>query len=84
VSQIVANGLITASIYLLVGISFSIIYTAGRFFHFAHGGVITIGPYTAYLLKAELGLAFAVAFAGCGQRVCRRSGRMGCVPSAAR
>lgn len=63
-SQLVANGLITASVYLLVGISFSLIYTAGRFFHFAHGGVITIGPYTVYLLKVELGLPFAIAFAG--------------------
>lgn len=63
-SQVIVNALIAASGYLLVGIGFSVVYTASRFFNFAHASVITVGPYAAFVLKAWLALPLSVACAG--------------------
>lgn len=54
--QILVNGLIAASVYTLVGIGFSLIYSGTRFFHFAHGIVFTVGAYSTYLFKVWFGL----------------------------
>lgn len=60
-NQLAANALASAASYLLVGIGFSLIYTAGRFFNFAHGAIITIGAYATYvsvtLLSLPIGLS---------------------------
>ncbi len=55
-SQAVVNGLIAASTYLLVALGFSLIYTTSRFFHFAHGAVITLGAYLAYSINSQAGV----------------------------
>ncbi len=64
-SQIFINGLIAGSVYALVALGFSIIYSTVRFFHFAHGAVYTAGAYFTYLLfvlyKWPLPVAVAVA-----------------------
>ncbi len=62
--QVLMNVLIAASIYMVVGVSFSIIYSTVRFFHFAHGIVFTAGAYSAYLFKIWLGLPllFSILF----------------------
>jgi branched-chain amino acid transport system permease protein len=54
--QVLANSAITAAIIILVGIGFGLIYQTGRFFHFAHGAVITVGAYfyLAFLKSATL------------------------------
>jgi len=46
--QLFANVLITASVALLVAVSFSTVYWVARFFHFALGGIIVAGAYCAY------------------------------------
>jgi len=46
--QVVVNILVSASVYVLVGVGFSIILLTGRFFHFAHGAIFTVGAYAAY------------------------------------
>ncbi|HET6454421.1 MAG TPA: branched-chain amino acid ABC transporter permease [Armatimonadota bacterium] len=43
--QSAANTLIVAGVVLLVGTGFSLIYRTVRFFHFAHGGMVAVGPY---------------------------------------
>lgn len=48
--QLLVNGFISAAIYLLIALSFTIIYSTIRFFHLAHGAVYTLGAYTAYSL----------------------------------
>jgi branched-chain amino acid transport system permease protein len=46
--QLFVNSLIAASGYYLVALSFSIIYSTNRFFHFAHAGIFTVGAYSAF------------------------------------
>ncbi|MDZ7362131.1 MAG: hypothetical protein ONB46_15615 [candidate division KSB1 bacterium] len=62
-TQILINGLIAGSVYALVALGFSIIYSTVRFFHFAHGAVYTAGAYFTYLFFALCNLPFALAVA---------------------
>jgi len=48
IEQILFNGLIAGSIYVLIALGFSIIYRTVKFFHFAHGVVYAAGAYFAY------------------------------------
>jgi branched-chain amino acid transport system permease protein len=48
VNQLIVNGIISASIYILIALGFTIIYRTVRFFHFAHGVIYTAGAYLAY------------------------------------
>ncbi len=54
--QVLFNGLISASIYILVGLGFSLIYRTTRFFNFAHGIVLTCGAYFAFMFKVCLNI----------------------------
>ncbi|MDL1876339.1 branched-chain amino acid ABC transporter permease [Cytophagia bacterium CHB2] len=63
ISQILANGLIAGSVYALVALGFSVIYSTVRFFHFAHGVVYTAGAYFTFLYFILFKLPFAVAVA---------------------
>jgi branched-chain amino acid transport system permease protein len=67
------RGLITGSLYALLGVSWGIIYNTTRTFHFAHGFIYTMAAYTIVLStylalplvpSLLLGLAVATA-AGC-------------------
>lgn len=49
-NQVIANVLVSAAVYCLVSLGFSFIYVSARFFHFAHGVVITAGAYAALSL----------------------------------
>jgi branched-chain amino acid transport system permease protein len=40
--QLAANGLISASVYVLMAVGFATIYRTARFFHFAHAVVYTV------------------------------------------
>jgi branched-chain amino acid transport system permease protein len=60
--QILFNILLSASIYILVGIGFSLIYKTAGFIHFAHGAVFTAGAYFAFLFKAWFGFPVPLAF----------------------
>lgn len=62
IPQLILNGIIAGSIYVLVALGFSLIYKTVRFFHFAHGVVYTAGAYAAYSLAISLGLPYIVAF----------------------
>lgn len=62
-SQLMANTLIAASIYAIIGLGFSLIYSSVRFFHFSHAAVFTIGAYSAFVLWKQLGVPLAAAFA---------------------
>lgn len=43
--QILINGLIAGSIYSLIALGFSLIYSGTRIFHIAHGAIYTSAPY---------------------------------------
>jgi branched-chain amino acid transport system permease protein len=55
-------GLVTGGIYSLVALSFTIIYKTVRFFHFAHGVVLTTGAYCIYTLAIIEGLSVSISF----------------------
>jgi len=46
--QLLLNGLISGSTYVLIALGFAIIYRTVKFFHFAHGVVYACGAYFAY------------------------------------
>lgn len=50
IEQLTANSLIIGSIYALVASGFSLIYSANRFMHFAHGSSVVISGYIFYTL----------------------------------
>ncbi len=78
INQLLVNALISSSIYILIAVSFAVIYRTVRFFHFAHAVVFTSGAYFTYLFYKltgfPLALAILIAIAlaavlGCGMEV---------------
>ena len=43
IQQLFVNGVIAGSIYALIAIGFTVIYSTVKFFHFAHGVVYNVG-----------------------------------------
>lgn len=54
--QIIINIIITFSIYLLITLSFALIYQTTKFFHFAHAAIITFAAYFTFLFFKQLSL----------------------------
>lgn len=46
--QLLLNGFISGSIYVLVALGFVVIYRTVKFFHFAYGAVYAVGAYLSY------------------------------------
>jgi branched-chain amino acid transport system permease protein len=59
--QITINALITASSYILAGISFYITYSVARFYHFTHGAFFALGAYFSYILVKSTGTPLIIA-----------------------
>lgn len=53
--DLLALGLSVGSMYALFAVSFGLIFNVTHIFHFAHGAVIVVGGYVAYLLVSQLG-----------------------------
>lgn len=64
ISQIVVSGLTIGSLYALVGLGFVVIYRATRVVNFAQGEMLMLGAILALYFHIDLGLPYAVAFAG--------------------
>lgn len=60
-NQLFLNSIIAGSIYTLIALGFSLIYSTTKFFHFAHAAVYTSCPYFAYLFYDIIGLPFWAA-----------------------
>ncbi len=63
VPQIIANSLIIGSIYALVAIGFSLIYSTNSFMHFAHGAIVAAAGYFFFGAVTKLGFSFPLAIA---------------------
>lgn len=61
VTQLIANIIISISAYLLIALSFSLLYYSTKFFHLAHAAVISGGAYFAYSFAVQVGLPFFVS-----------------------
>ena len=62
-SQVIINILITASLYLLIAQSFTVIYYPTKFFHLAHGAIITFGAYLSYYFYISLNFPILISVA---------------------
>jgi branched-chain amino acid transport system permease protein len=60
-NQLIANALLAASIYALIGTGFSLIYRTSRFFHFAHGLVCAAGAYASLVFAIEFKLPLFIS-----------------------
>lgn len=46
--QVIFNGIISGSIYALIAIGFSLVYSLQRFFYIAHGSVVAVGAFAFF------------------------------------
>lgn len=60
--QQVINGLSIGSVYALMAVGYSLVYSIMNFSNFAHGGVIMIGAYIGYFSLTLLNVPFVAAF----------------------
>jgi len=60
--QLIVNALASAGQIYLVGAGFAIIYLSGRFFHFAHGAVITAAAYAYYVFNVTWAWPAIISF----------------------
>jgi len=60
-NQLLINGIIAGSIYALVASGFTLIYSATRFIHFAHGAIAATGAYLVYTFFVLVGFNFYLA-----------------------
>lgn len=57
VPQLIVNSIIAGSIYALVALGFSLIYSTTKFFNLAHGVLAAVGGYVVFFLTQRLGLS---------------------------
>lgn len=60
--QLLLNGFIMGSIYMLLAMGYGLIYGTTNEFHVAHGGVFTFSSYIGYLCYEKLGLNLWLTF----------------------
>lgn len=56
--QLLINSVIAGAIYSLVASGFSLIYSTNKFIHLAHGSVVAVAAYIAFLFSSLWGLNF--------------------------
>lgn len=61
VLQQIINGISIGSVYSLVAVGYSLVYSILKFSNFAHGGIMMLGSYFGYLALTRLGLPFQIA-----------------------
>lgn len=59
--QIILNIIVSTSIYVLIALSFVIIYYPTKFFNIAHAAIIAIPAYFTYCFTKQLGLSLWIA-----------------------
>lgn len=68
--QQIINGLSVGSMYALMSVGYSLVYSIMNFSNFAHGGVIMVGAYIGYfsltLLKVPFYIALVICAVGAG------------------
>jgi branched-chain amino acid transport system permease protein len=63
ISQIVSNIVLTASLILLIGLMYQILYAVTKFSNFVHAAIITSGAYFVYFFTDKLSLPFSISIA---------------------
>ena len=60
--QQLVNGLSIGSVYALMAVGYSLVYSIMNFSNFAHGGVIMLGAYFGFFFLTLLHLPFSISF----------------------
>jgi len=55
-TQTIVNGIVLASIYILVALGFALIFSVMQILNFAHGSIYMVGAYVCYYLVSSFGL----------------------------
>src|SRR5690606_28239670 len=55
-TQLIANGVLLGAVFALISIGLTLIFGIVRVVNFAHGEMLMVGLYAAWLLSAQLGL----------------------------
>ena len=55
------NGLSLGSVYAIIALGYTMVYGIAKMLNFAHGDVIMVGAYIAYITMSSLGLPSFVA-----------------------
>ena len=69
--QLIINGLALGSVYSLIALGFTLIFSVLKFSNFSHGGVMVVSAYFAYIVCKSWNLGFVpmilitVLFGGC-------------------
>src|ERR1700759_2836130 len=64
--QAVLNGILTGSLYALIGMGMALIFGVMRIVNFAHGAFLMLGMYVVYLLFDRLGVNPYLGFLAAG------------------
>lgn len=62
--QQIINGLSLGSVYALIAVGYSLVYSILLFSNFAHGGFLVVGRYACYYLLTQQGYGIVLASAG--------------------
>lgn len=62
--QQIINGLSLGSVYALIAVGYSLVYSILLFSNFAHGGFLVVGGYACYYLLTQQGYGIVLASAG--------------------
>lgn len=68
--QQLVNGLSIGSVYALMAVGYSLVYSIMNFSNFAHGGVIMLGAYFGYYYLTSLKIPFLIAFPAAALTTC--------------
>lgn len=61
-SQFIANGICSGSLFAIIALGFGLIYNSTNIFHFAHGAVYITAAYLFYLFYINLNVSFLTSF----------------------
>ena len=62
--QQIINGLSLGSVYALIAVGYSLVYSILLFSNFAHGGFLVVGGYACYFLLTQYGFNIWIAILG--------------------
>jgi branched-chain amino acid transport system permease protein len=63
-SQQIINGLSLGSVYALIAVGYSLVYSILLFSNFAHGGFLVVGGYACYFLLTQYGFGIWISITG--------------------
>ena len=60
-TQVIINGLCAGSVWAVAALGIGLVLAVCRFFHFAHGAMLTLGAYIALTLASRVGIPLPLA-----------------------